>query len=116
MQLFSSVSALMSLSFRPLRSLVKLNSLRTVGPIHLNHPGIIAPLSPMLTCHAIGTVETTKFPASISPAVLSAIHLPIFSTIGLPVFLTHITDMAHTMVVSTALPAMVPATARSTID
>ncbi len=88
-------------------------------PIHLNRSGIFAPIPPMFTGHAVGTVETAELPTCIRPSIfmplLSTIHLTIFPAICLPVFLAHITDMAHSMIVPTTPTAIVTATARSTV-
>jgi hypothetical protein len=73
------------LSFRPfhlIRSLVEFTPLRSIGLIHLNRPDMIAPLSPVIAGHMIGTIEAAEFSSGIGPtifmAVPSAIHLPVF--------------------------------------
>jgi hypothetical protein len=86
------VPSLPFLSFRPfylIRSLVEFTSLRSIGLIHLNRPGMIAPLSPVIAGHMIGTIEAPEFSAGVGPTIFMAVH----SAIHLPVFLPAITAL-----------------------
>jgi hypothetical protein len=61
-QPFSSVPPLMSLSFGPLGlilSLMELASIRSIGLFHLNRPGMVAALTPMITGHVVSTIEAS---------------------------------------------------------
>ena len=53
------VATLSTLPLRPIRLFMPF---RTVGPIHLGHTSLVSPLPPMLTGHAVGTVEAAVFP------------------------------------------------------